>query len=646
MIIKITYNNRRSLLHLVGDFYYLEGKEATMEVGCKEKIVSNEYADWFIDFSLTDDIRKNSGEEDDFCLQEVEESLGIVHVKRSKEQLIDNLSFEYQYLPELYGLQWSEFKSNIADINAKESKQPADLDSLKQELHMASQNIFDSAPLEISGIIRVQNKPLELTGKGCVLAFIDTGIDYNHPVFKRQDGSSRILAIWDQSIQTGTPPQDFLYGSEFTKEQIEEAMQLENPYELINTRDEIGHGTAMASVAAGSKLKEGTEFLGIAYDCDIVVVKLKECKPYLKEYYLIPDDAVAYQGTDVIMALKYLDQFAIMFQRPIIYVMGIGSNYGGHTGNGQLSMYMERIAKKRSRALVLCGGNEGDARHHYQGTFRENDNDLGQAEVFQNVEIRVGEKEKGFLLEIWGSIPNIFTISIRTPGGEVIANTGIGNGRMREYRFIYENTRVFIYYAPTEQSSGDPLILIRCENPTAGIWTITVKNETELLPASFHMWLPIAQFLSSETYFLKPSPDMTLTVPSYVDEVMVTSTYNSVNNSFYVASGRGFSRDNLIKPDISAPGVLISVTNKKIGNQILVEKITGSSMAAAIVAGAVTQFMQWAIVEQNEPYVGSEDIKNYFIRGAVRENDLSYPSQLWGYGKLDIFNTFENIRRM
>lgn len=624
-----------------------------MEVSCKEKILSNEYADWFVDFVITEETFKDKSEYPDYCLQEVDDDIGIVHVKNGDGRLLNLLSFDYQYLPEVYGLQWQKCKAKVTSDKEEqwENHKPLAIDgNSKQrkmnELHMTQENIFDPSPLIDSGIVKIQNAPFNLTGKGCILAFIDTGIDFANPVFLKSDGSSRILSIWDQSIQSGEPPEKFLYGSEYKREEINLALQAEKPYEIVESRDTVGHGTAMASVAAGSKLGQGSEFLGAAPDCDIVVVKLKECKPYLREYYLISEDVIAYQSTDIVMALKYIDQFAITFQRPVIYCLGIGSNFGGHIGAGRLSTYLEKVAKKRSRAVILCGGNEGNARHHYEGIFRGNQVGGSEIKETQEVEIRVGNEGLGFWLEIWGHIPNIFSISIRSPSGEVAKNISVDNNRTLEYSFLYEQTNIEVYYAITEQGSGDALIVIRMEKPTAGIWTIGVTNETGLTPATFHMWLPISEFISEETYFLKPTPDITLTVPSYVDDVIVSSTYNSYTDSFYVASGRGYARDGKIKPDICAPGVQISTSQKKIREQPLIETATGSSIAAAITAGVAAQLMQWAVVDGNATYIRSKEVKNYLIRGAKRQENIEYPNRLWGYGRLNIFQVFENIRRL
>ena len=265
---------------------------------------------------------------------------------------------------------------------------------------------------------------LALTGRGVVVGIIDTGIRYTQDVFRDGNGDSRILAIWDQTLnEGGSVPEGFYYGTQFSREQINEALQAENPREVVASWDTDGHGTAMASVAAGSSLGGGRAFTGAAPDADIVVVKLREAKQYLKDYYLLPEEAVAYAETDIIMAVKYLEQLAAEQERPVVICLGIGTNSGSHTGSSTLDRYLNTVAAKRRRAIVACGGNEGAASHHYQGS---------SASGPQNIELRVGEGERGFILEVWSEGPNRYQISLQTPGGEVINGIGGRDRRTEE----------------------------------------------------------------------------------------------------------------------------------------------------------------------------------------------------------------------
>lgn len=457
------------------------------------------------------------------------------------------------------------------------------------------------------------------------------GIDYTNPAFRDNEGNSRILAIWDQTIQTGTPPKGFLYGTEYTREDINRALQSDNPYDIVPSRDENGHGSAMAGVAAGSRVGNGLSYFGAAPEADIVVVKLKECKPYLREFFIVPPEVPAYQENDIMLAAQYADSFVNMFYRPVVIVLGLGTNYGDHAGNAALPRYLDFLAGQRSRAVVVCGGNEGNAGHHFQGNLENRGSNNTDS---TDVEIRVGEDSRGFMLELWGNVPDVLTVSVRSPGGETIPPVRLGIQGGITYGFVYERTRITIIGSLVEAASGEELIQMRIVEPTPGIWTFRVQSVGEVHNGTFHLWLPITQFLNTQAAFLSPTPYITLTNPAMAGDVISVSTYDDANNSFYINSGRGFTRTGIAKPDFAAPGVDVSTIRGK---------ETGSSLAAAITAGAVAQFMQWAVVDGNNVMVESREIKNYFIRGADRSAETIYPNREWGYGRLNIVGTFNAL---
>ena len=276
--------------------------------------------------------------------------------------------------------------------------------------------------------------------------------------------------------------------------------------------------------------------------------------------------------------------------------------------------------------MIVCGGNEGNSSHHYEGTSIE-----GVRETTDDVEIRVGENAGGFVAELWGSIPAKHAISIRTPGGEVTPRVDFREQSSREFLFIFEKGRVQVDHVLVEQGSGEELIFFRFIDPSPGVWTIQVTISDGRSKSPFHIWLPLTEFLQSPVYFLKPSPYTTLTEPSNVREVITVTTYNDENGSFWSESGRGFTRVGRIKPDICAPGVNVDTI---LGSR------TGSSISTALTAGASALFLQWAVVQKNQPEVESRELKNLLIRGAERTEEEMYPNREWGYGKLNIAGTF------
>ena len=322
------------------------------------------------------------------------------------------------------------------------------------------------------------------------------------------------------------------------------------------------------------------------------------------------------------LAVQYADRFAEQFRRPLVICLGLGTNSGDHEGNSALGNYLEAIVEKPSRAVVVCGGNEGNAAHHYAGNSNT------------SAEIRVGENVRGFLLEFWGNVPDRYTLSLRTPGGETVPAVRLGMQESITYDFVYEKSKVTLAGELVEPSSGEELVLVRIQDPTPGIWTVQVETVGNVYNGSFHMWLPITQFISGQVTFLEPTPYVTLTEPAMTEDVIAVTTYDGGNDSFYILSGRGFTRTGRIKPDFAAPGVEVSTLR---GTQ------TGSSLAAAFAAGAVAQFLQWAVVEGKKVEVAGREVKNYFIRGAAREEDMRYPNREWGYGRLDIMGVFDSL---
>lgn len=570
---------------------------------CREKILSNEYADGVIDFPIERVVKTG----DDICYIKLDDRYYVAYENRLLTPDLLRSSFQYQYVPKLYGLM---------QIGG----------GMPQNL------IFDPSSLVSSGIRQLQGPPLNLRGQGVIVAIIDTGIDYRNEAFLDSNGESRILAVWDQTIQEGTPPEGFYFGSEYTREDLNRALASENPLEMVPVTDPLRHGTVMAGIAAGSVVGGGSRYIGAAPDADIVVVKLKESKPYLREYYFVPENVPAYQENDIMLGIAYANRFAEDFRRPVVMCLGIGTNMGDHAGNSFLGRYMNRVALLRSRAIVVCGGNEGIANHHYTWQFPSQD---GERVDYRDVEVRVGEGERGFLMEFWGSAPDTFNISVRSPGGETIPPIRLGVEQRNTYRFVFERTEVTIQSVLVEPGAGEQFVLFRFTDPTEGIWNFRVTVVGEVHNGTFHMWLPITQFLSSTTYFLEASPDTTITEPAMASEVICVTNYNHVNNSFYLESGRGFSRTGQIRPDFAAPGVNVPTLY---GNR------TGSSLSAAITAGGVGQFMQWAVVEGNSPLAESREVRNYFIKGATRLPGLTYPNREWGYGALNVLGAFEKLR--
>ncbi len=490
---------------------------------------------------------------------------------------------------------------------------------------------LDTPSLEVSGILQVQTQPLlNYTGKDIILGFIDTGIDYTLPAFRRSDGSSRILRIWDQTIQTGNSPENIFYGSVYTREQMNDALASESPYMVVPSRDEDGHGTLIAGIAAGSP-DPSQDFTGAAPGADLVIVKLKPAKQNLRDFYLIRENALAFQETDIMMAMRYLLEVSYELQKPIVICLGLGSTQGSHTGDSPLAQILTYYSGFTGCYITVAAGNEAGMGHHFYGKIDEPGG-------MQTAEILVNESDRGFSLELWGQPPELYSVGIVSPLGETIQRIPARLGQSVTLRFTLERTVIELYYEIVEAASGNELILLRFRNPTPGIWTIRVYNDV-FINGVFHMWLPVTGFLSPDTVFLGPNPDTTLTTPSSTEEVITISTYNAYNGSLFINSSRGYTKDGKIKPDIAAPGV--NVPGPQISGGYAA--YTGSSVAAAITAGAVALLVNWGMDQNPDRLFTNLEVQGFLIRGATRSPQFLYPNREWGFGTLNLYQIFQNL---
>lgn len=494
--------------------------------------------------------------------------------------------------------------------------------------------LLDTDALEQSGIIQVQNYPtLELQGSGVLIGFVDTGIDYQNPIFRNLDGSTRIAGLWDQTVQAGQPPDGMSYGTEYSREQIEEALRSETPLEVVPSRDENGHGTFLTSIAAGGA-NEANQFLGAAPDSQIAVVKLKPAKQYLRDFYLIRTNAPCYQENDIMLGITYLNQLADRLGLPLIICIALGTNMGSHTANSPLASQLDIYANVANRAVVIGGGNEANQRHHYLGVA-ENQNDVKQ------VEIRVDEGVSGFCMELWSDPLNLLAVSIQSPSGEQTYRFPVRSEQTNSYTFVLERTTISVDYKVFVERLNAELVFFRIQNPTPGIWKVIVEP-VQVEEGAFHMWLPVTEFLEGEVYFLQSNPDYTITEPGSTLSGMTVGFYNADDNSIAIQSGRGYTRSERIKPDFAAPGV--NVTGATTRNQF-VER-TGSSIAAGITAGAAALIMEWVVYRLQQKTIDSTQVRNLLVLGTEKRPNEIYPNREWGYGRLNVYNTFETLRRI
>ena len=491
---------------------------------------------------------------------------------------------------------------------------------------------MDVESMNASGITRIQNQPyIPLTGNGIAVAIIDSGIDYTNPLFRNNDGTTRIARIWDQTIQSDNPPENFSYGTEYTSRDINLALSSETPLEQLPSTDTEGHGTFISGIVAGNEDVEN-RFIGAAFNATIIVVKLKPAKRYLRELFLISETATAYQEDDIMAALTYARLAAFQLNDiPLSLCLPLGTNSGAHLGTSPLAVYCNSLNRLYQTVISVAAGNEGNARHHYSA-------DLEPSNTYYDIEINVAAEEQGFSLELWGSSPTSHDLIIQSPSGERQEIFLTPPYSTQTIDFIFINTIVYVNFFLIENQSGKQLIFFRFLSPAPGLWKFQIRNNNPY-KTSIQMWLPVTSFLSGDTYFLRPSPFVTVTEPGNADDIISVAAYDYRDDSIYINSSRGFSADNTIVPTFAAPGVNI----KGPGLNGRYTTRSGTSIAAAHACGASALFLEWAILLQNAPLVNGIGVKNYLIRGTRRSPSLEYPNQEWGYGILDLYQVFESL---
>ena len=477
---------------------------------------------------------------------------------------------------------------------------------------------------ETSGITQVLNQPfLDLSGYGVIIGIVDTGIDFTDKVFQFEDGTSKILSIWDQSLD-GERSEELYFGSTYDHDKINEALQSERPFSIVPSMDEDGHGTFLASVAAGN---DNGEYTGAAPNANIIAVKLKRARDYyINRYLLSPENPNLYESSDYLLGIKYIIDKAVEFKMPAVICIGMGSNSSAHDGNTLFEDYISFVSQRAGYAFITAAGNEANAKHHTQGTLFN-----GRTE---SISVRVGEQGASFSVVIFGPAFDKVSLGVISPTGETIPRTPFKSGLEYSEKLVLENTTVYIKYFKDTNNN----LIVGFRNATSGIWDIRLFGDS-VIDGQYWAWLPITGQVSDRVEFLKPVPEYTIVYPATAVRSITCGAYNADDGSLAVSSSWGPTRVPKIAPDFVSPGVNIKgVFPTGYGT------MTGTSAAAAVTAGAAALLMEWGIVKNNMPTINGDLIKNLFISGCVRDENIRFPNNQWGYGKMNLYNTFASIR--
>lgn len=481
-------------------------------------------------------------------------------------------------------------------------------------------------PGENSCVYPVTLGEKELSGKGVIMAVLDSGIDYEREEFRREDGGTRILYLWDQTlVPTGEmmPPAGFRQGVEFDAKSINRALEGEKaPFLVVPSKDISGHGTAVAGIAAAGPVNrnEAGVYQGIAPECDLLIVKLGDVR-----------ERGFPKTTEIMRAVTYALRKGIGENRPIVINLSFGNSYGSHDGSSLLERFLDNAAEIGRTVICVGAGNEGDSAGHYGG----------HATDLQVVEIAVGEYENNLGIQVWKQYGDVFRIGLQAPNNTRITLPQVFGDKKQEYSI--GNTVVLVYqgepkpYSVLQETYFELIPNGRYIDP--GVWKL------EMMPVlsktgRFDVYLPASEARGERTYFLRPTPELTLTVPSTSSKILTVGAYNVPFEQYAPFSGRGSSLGRegnsiaiagLIKPDIVAPGVEILAPDVLGGYK----SVTGTSFATPIVSGTAALLMEWGIIKGNDRYLYGEKIKAFLRKGAKPiRGEMVYPNEKVGFGKL------------
>ena len=481
----------------------------------------------------------------------------------------------------------------------------------------------DRQALERSCVYYAWSEPYSLGGEGVLAAVIDSGIDWKNTDFRNPDGSTRIFKLRDQTVAPESsgyaPPEGYVVGTEYNRDVINLALSGdEAALRSMNlSRDYSGHGTFVTGIAAGNGQGMAGSFRGVAFESELIIVKLGD-----SEQRQFP------RTTRLMEAVNYCIMEAQKAGKPVVINLSFGNNQGSHDGTDLLSTYLNAASDVWKNVIVCGSGNEAGNGIHASGML--------SGRKVESVELAVGEYESGFNLQLWKNYSDEY-------GVELIAPSGERSGNLRTYgadRASLDNTQVYVYYGqPTPYSRYQQLyfeFVPAGGYVTPGVWRI-VLTPVRIVDGRYDLWLQESATLNEDTRFFSPSEETTLTVPSAAGKVITVGAYNSRTDAYADFSGRGYTRTNdNIKPDIVAPGVNIVSTAVNGGYTVR----SGTSMAVPFVSGSAALLMQWGIVKRNDPYLYGEKVKAYLIRTARHLPGEPVPSKRTGWGALCLRNVF------
>lgn len=499
--------------------------------------------------------------------------------------------------------------------------------------YVAPPEIFtlqETSAIEASEVNSVQlNLPLDLKGKGVTVAIIDTGIDYLNEEFCDENGKTRIKFIWDQTLKPAKG-ENVSFGRVYNSTEINSAIEAKknnlNPYDIVPSIDKDGHGTNMAGIVGARGVNPAIR--GMAPECDFLIIKLAQATSY-NEFF--PTNINKYNVSFIISALEYARDYALEQNKPTVVLLPLGTNNGNHKGKHILDSFIQSISQNVGIVVVSGSGNEGIQDSHVSGLLeKKGDTD--------SIELIIAPNQKNMLIEIWVDLPNIVDVEIISPSGETTGVIPAIINLNKKYVFTFELTDISVYYYLPEEYTGDELIRIYLRNLQEGIWRIRVTLKLGER-GTYNAWIPQKGLTVPGTRFTSSDSYGTIMIPSDSPLVITAAAYNQNNNNLLAYSGVSFRNQYINNIDFAAGGV----NTPTVGLNNTVNIINGTSLSAAVGAGACCLLFQWGIVNKNYPYMYAQSMKTFLSRGTLERRGDVYPNPQWGFGILNIYKLFENI---
>ena len=511
-------------------------------------------------------------------------------------EIINSLGGKYENLGYGFGIVTLPIE-NLAKLSNVESIQYIEL----------PKSLFttDAASNRASCVTQAREE-YSIMGEGVLIGFIDSGIDYTHPAFRNDDGTTRIEFIYDISED----------GRIYNSAEINVALKSASPSSIVTSFDSTGHGTHVAGIAcAGGNISQS--LYGVAPKSSIAMVKCTR-----GQYAL---------STNIMRGIKFLIDKGKEVNKPLVINISLSTNDGAHNGTSLLEQYISTIATLERASIVIAAGNEGDAAHHVGGEL------FGEKQIY----INVSEDERGIVLNLYKPVLSNLGVRIISPSGlntgEITIKEGYieGNIGRDKYQIFYTGPKPFDLIGEISIA-----ITTNANFISSGQWQLRLYLLNEYRGV-FDIWLPISEGLNRKTKFLQPTVLNTLGIPATVTNIIAVGSYNFITNNISSFSGRGRpTMFHPIRPDLVAPGEDISsaAPNRSFDTK------SGTSMATPHVSGIAALMMEWGIIKRNDPYLFGERLKYYLVVSAKRpRTDITYPDPSWGYGEVCLSNAIETL---